>query len=54
MSTEKIIERLKEIEHLAWHLVDNAEDRVMQDEIVIDRQDFESLCKLLPEDHPTK
>ena len=43
--------RLREIEHRVWHLLDDSEQR--DDEIVCMRgDDYEELCKLLPEDHP--
>jgi hypothetical protein len=44
--------RLKEIEHQAWHLLDDSEERVTEDEFVVTRVNFEALSKLLPEDHP--
>jgi len=45
-------ERLHAIEHAAWHVCESSEDRVQQDEIVVDRADFEALSALLPEEHP--
>ena len=51
MSNEEL-KRLKEIEHLAWHLLDDSEDRVLENEIVVTRENFEKLSKLLPEGHP--
>jgi len=49
---DKELERLKEIEHQVWHMLDDSTHRVMEDEIVITRESFEKLCELLPEDHP--
>jgi len=45
-------ERARKIEHLAWHVCESSEDRVTEDEIVVDRKDFEALCAVLPEEHP--
>lgn len=45
------IARLQEIEHRAWHLLDDSEQR--GEEIVLTRgEDYDELCKLLPEEHP--
>lgn len=52
MSPPAELARLKEIEHLAWHLMDGSEERVTENEIVVAREDYEALSKLLPEGHP--
>ena len=44
--------RLLEVEHAAWHVCESSEDRVTENEIVVQREDFEKLSALLPEDHP--
>lgn len=49
---EKDAERLREIEHAAWHVCESSEERVVDDEIVVTREDFEKLCSLLGEEHP--
>jgi len=51
MKKQEIL-RLKNIEHLAWHLLDNSEERVVADEIVVTRADYEALAALFTEDHP--
>jgi hypothetical protein len=47
---EAEIQRLKEIEHLAWHLLDDSE--VRDYECIVSRRDFDALSELLPEEHP--
>jgi hypothetical protein len=51
---EKELARLREIEHLAWHLMDDSEEDATTGEITIrpTREDYHALSKLLPEDHP--
>ena len=46
--------RLREIEHLAWHLLDDSEENAQTGEITIHplRDDYDKLSALLPEDHP--
>jgi len=46
------VARLRAIEHAAWHLLDDSEERVTENEIVITRENYEALSALLPEDHP--
>lgn len=43
-------ERLLDIEHAAWHALDDCE--VRDEGAVIMRSDYDALSKLLPEDHP--
>lgn len=52
-STE--LARLREIEHVAWHLLDDAEENAQTGDITLFRGsgDYEKLCALLPEDHPS-
>lgn len=45
-------ERLKEIEHLAWHLLEDSEHRQDNGEVVVLKENFDALSKLLPEEHP--
>jgi hypothetical protein len=45
------VRRLREIEHAAWHLLDNSADDI-DGAITIVRADLEALSKLLPEGHP--
>jgi hypothetical protein len=47
------LKRLRNIEHLAWHVCESSEDRVLGPDIIIDRADFEALASSLPEEHPT-
>lgn len=42
--------RVAKLEHEAWHLLDNSEERT--NEIVVDRADVARLAALLPEEHP--
>ena len=46
------LKRLREIEHHAWHLLDDSEERVAEGEVVVSKSNYEELSKLLPEDHP--
>lgn len=52
MSAE--LKRLREIEHLAWHLMDDSEENATTGEFVIRplREDALRLSELLPEEHP--
>lgn len=47
---DKELQRLKKIEHLVWHMLDNAEVRTK--ECIVDRLSFDKISDLLPEDHP--
>lgn len=48
------IERLREIEHLAWHVMDASEENAQTGEVTITpmREDYDRLSELLPEGHP--
>lgn len=47
------LERLREIEHMAWHILDDSEEDAQSGNITIfASDDYFALCKLLPEDHP--
>jgi len=46
--------RLQEIEHLAWHMMDDSEEDAQTGVVTIEpmREDYDKLAALLPEDHP--
>lgn len=48
--------RWREIEHFAWHILDDSEERADTKELVIDQEisgtDLNALIELLPEGHP--
>lgn len=48
------LNRLREIEHLAWHMMDDSAEDAQTGEVTIQpmREDYDALAKLLPEDHP--
>lgn len=48
------LSRLREIEHLAWHMMDDSEENGGTGQVTITpmREDYEKLAALLPEDHP--
>lgn len=46
------IERLREIEHLAWHVCESSEENVHAGRITVDWDDFMALSKALPMEHP--
>lgn len=48
----KELARLRAVEHAAWHLMDDSEERVSEGVIVVSRENYEALSALLPEDHP--
>lgn len=52
--TSEELGRLREIEHRAWHLMDDSEENGTTGEVVIRpmRHDYDRLAELLPEDHP--
>lgn len=43
-------QRLRRIEHAAWHALDDCE--VREDGALIRLEDYQDLSDLLPEDHP--
>lgn len=50
---EQEIARLKEIEHLAWHVCEASwDDDAAPTEMFVAREEFEELCEVLPEEHP--
>jgi hypothetical protein len=48
--------RLREIEHLAWHILDDSEENATTGEVTITpmREDYDKLVELLPEGHPER
>jgi hypothetical protein len=48
------LQRLRDIEHYAWHLMDGSEEDATTGEVTIRpmREDYDTLSKLLPEAHP--
>ena len=47
------LKRLREIEHMAWHVLDDsAEDAQTGDVSITPSEDYFKLCELLPEAHP--
>lgn len=47
------IARLREIEHMIWHLLDDSEESADGSRITLfPGEDYTKLCSLLPEDHP--
>lgn len=51
-ATNDEMRRLREVEHLAWHLLDDSEERVMENEIVVSKEQYEALSAVLPGRHP--
>jgi hypothetical protein len=54
MTTKELlaeIKRLREIEHAAWHLLDDSEDRDTE-AVIPKNHHYRRLHRLLPEDHP--
>lgn len=51
--TELEHKRLLDIEHLAWHMMDDSTEHTSTGEVTVMREDYEALSKLLAEDHPT-
>ncbi len=51
-TTPTEIERLRAIEHAAWHLLDDSEYRMNVGERVVQQSQFDELAALLPEGHP--
>lgn len=47
------LRRLREIEHLAWHVCESSEEDVSAKTITVDPGDFEALSKALPMEHPS-
>lgn len=45
-------DRLREIEHAAWHLLDDSETNGTSGEVTVLQSTFEALSSLLPEGHP--
>ena len=52
MELAEEIERLRKIEHAAWHVCESSEERVADKEVVVDMEDFKKLAALLPREHP--
>lgn len=48
----KEIERLKEIEHLIWHILEDSEENNTGTISFEQSEDYRQLCKLLPVNHP--
>lgn len=46
------VDRLHEIEHQAWHLLDDSAENMTTGEITVMKENYEALSKLLPEGHP--
>lgn len=42
--------RLRKLEHLVWHMMDDSEER--KDEVAVDAGQAQDVCDLLSEDHP--
>lgn len=50
---EKELVRLREIEHLVWHVLDDSEEDAATGNIsIVPNDDYLKLCDLLPQDHP--
>ena len=51
--TPKELERLRQIEHYVWHVLDDSEEDAVTGNISITpSDDYLNLCDLLPEEHP--
>lgn len=44
--------RLREIEHLAWHVCESSEEDVAAGRITVDAKDLKALAAALPMEHP--
>ena len=46
------LKRLREIEHLAWHVCESSSEDVKARTITVDLDDFNALVAMLSEEHP--
>jgi hypothetical protein len=52
--TDAELQRLREIEHMAWHFLESGAEHVADKQLVFDlpNEDYDKLIELLPEGHP--
>jgi hypothetical protein len=47
------LKRLREIEHLAWHVCEGSEEDASAGTITVDAKDLKALAAALPMEHPS-
>ena len=52
--TRAEFDRLRRIEHLAWHVCESSEEDATTGAFTVDAADFIALCNALPKAHPAR